>query len=297
METHRGSAMSLCSGQGGHYRLFSLPSCLCQAAAGGTEFRHCSHCFPGNPQVHTCSGTLSPAPWHRAARWDLQAGASAPGMTLRRQVAVRQGYLERRCRSHEPKRYRRRREPRLLLGRQPSALGGKGAYHCASLCLYSLEWDGFVLALQVKHKRFNRPRVINTPGAAASVFRSLAVAVINPDAVPCGGDAPGLRCADSGTCGVPHAVLATVPGGLPTAPVKLPTAPVGLPTAAAGLSRQLSMLVLGPELAVAALLGIPEPGSGEVMPEERSLPCQMCLGLWRVTHTGHLPITGEMGWR
>lgn len=56
------------------------------------------------------------------------------------------------------------------LGREPLAAAGKGAYHCASLCLYGLEWDGFVLALQVKHKRLNRPSVINSSCAAASVF-------------------------------------------------------------------------------------------------------------------------------
>lgn len=58
------------------------------------------------------------------------------------------------------------------LGREPLAAAEKGSYHCASLCLYGLEWDGFVLALQVKHKRLNRPPVINSPCAAASVFRS-----------------------------------------------------------------------------------------------------------------------------
>lgn len=57
------------------------------------------------------------------------------------------------------------------LGREPLAAAGKGAYHCASFCLYGLEWDGFVLALQVKHKLLNRPPVINSPSSAASVFR------------------------------------------------------------------------------------------------------------------------------
>ena len=36
--------------------------------------------IPGNPQVRTRSGAVSAAPWHRAARWRLQAAASAPGV-------------------------------------------------------------------------------------------------------------------------------------------------------------------------------------------------------------------------
>lgn len=108
----------------------------------------------------------------------------------------------------------------------------------------------------MKHKRFNHPWVINAPCAAASVFRSPAAAVINPDAVPCGGDsqpAPRWRWH------LRRAVLATVPGGLPAAEV-------GLPAAAAGLARQLAVLVLGPELAVAAPLGIP----GTISSDRRS---------------------------
>lgn len=103
--------------------LCSLPSSLRRAAAGGSECCRCSRCFPGNPWVRACSGTLSAAPWHRAARRDWQEGTSAPRMTWAScAMAVlaghgAPGYLEGRCRSHDPKRYRRRREPWLPLGR------------------------------------------------------------------------------------------------------------------------------------------------------------------------------------
>ena len=100
-----------------------LPSSLHWAAAGGTECRRCSCRFPGNPRVCTCSGTLGAALRHRAARRDLQAGASTPGITRASCATAATaggsapGYTEGRCRSHGPRRYRRRREPWLPLGR------------------------------------------------------------------------------------------------------------------------------------------------------------------------------------